>query len=691
MRVLARCDKHGANTCGNSPRKLGRAVDSGDTAAVLAARSTARPFLSRINAPSTAPKLGLGRIAIESPVFCAPLVLDSRPGELATRHAVPRSIHSWSALMRDPYPHGHHHPPVLESMEIVIALLLMATCWFIWFVAHERYHLENRQIAELACYAAVGLVAIVGFSILIATQRSLREKQWPHPPMVVSRKRDERFTTDAWKQDAVILGYDVHGQPWYWPDKVRVMQGIVLGMTGSGKTTLLRNIITQDLTRVVGTPDDPHRLPMVIFDGKGDLEFFYDLLPHVHRAGRLHQLRVLNPARPDISVRYNPFHCTDDDYMPVVNMVFGSFNLHDEFFAKHQLNYLADIVRVLVHTGQKFNFYDVLVMAIDEQVLKEQVEKARRRMGKDPSIPVQRRLNFEMSVKNLYQSFGDRERVPKIQGLLNECMTFLDDELSVITGPYEELLSLDEVIEQELILFVSLNVNKNTEPVRALGKMLLQNLQLVVGKRYESEEQRRRSNRPMFSVVLDEFAPFGYRNFAQILQTARGTHTAFLFSMQSLPQLMHVGRGFKEDVTSAPNTTMTLRTRDEETVRYFLRASAEHTVTRRSVSMHRWRLFGYEKYQTTDRAVESEDRETRALDEHIKNLPKGQMEILMTDDTRGTLHQLLHVRPPQDVATPNFAPELYPRMRQSRADSAGANLRFATPELITQHRYGRRL
>ena len=44
--------------------------------------------------------------------------------------------------------------------------------------------------------------------------------------------------------------------------------------------------------------------------------------------------------------------------------------------------------------------------------------------------------------------------------------------------------------------------------------------QLVVGKRYESEEQRRRTNRPIFSVVLDEFAPFGYRNFAQILQTA---------------------------------------------------------------------------------------------------------------------------------------------------------------------------
>jgi len=54
--------------------------------------------------------------------------------------------------------------------------------------------------------------------------------------------------------------------------------------------------------------------------------------------------------------RCNPFYCNDEDYMSVVNMVFGSFNLHDEFFAKHQLNYLADIVRVLVHTGLKFNF-----------------------------------------------------------------------------------------------------------------------------------------------------------------------------------------------------------------------------------------------------------------------------------------------------------------------------------------------
>jgi hypothetical protein len=585
-------------------------------------------------------------------------------------------------MIRDNYADRHHHPPLIESAEILIAAVVMFSCWFGWYVGRERYCLTTRQLAEFTTYLVIAVFSLASTIALLATRRSRREKEWPHPPLAISRTRDEKITRQAWNQKSVVLGYDIHGQPWYWPDPVRVMQAIVLGMTGTGKTTLLRNIISQDLARVVGPPDEPHRIPMVIFDGKGDLEFFQDLLPHVHRAGRLHQLRLLNPARPDFSVRYNPFRCSDDEYMPVVAMIFGSFNLRKEFFAKHQLNYLADIVRVLFYTGLKFNFYDVLVMAMDERVIKEQVEKARKRIGMDSSLPTQRRLNFEMSVKNLYTSLRDRERVQKIQGLLNECMTFLDDQLSVLTGPYEQLLSIDDVIEQELILVVSLNINKNPEPMRSLGKMILQNLQLVIGKRYESEEHRLRSNRPMLSVVLDEFAPFGYRNFAQILQTARGTNTAFLFSMQALPQLMQVDRGFKEDVSSAPNTTMILRTRDEETARYFERASAEHKVIQRSVSMHRSKLFGYEKYEQTERAVDREEKETRALDEHIKNLPKAQMEILMTDDARGTLHGLLHVRAPEDVRIPHFTPQLYPTLRQPREDSVGANLRFKSPELV---------
>ena len=135
------------------------------------------------------------------------------------------------------------------------------------------------------------------------------------------------------RRDAVVLGYDVHGQPWKWNDETRVMQALVLGQTGSGKTTLLRNIITQDLMRRVGPPGERKKIPMVIFDGKGDLEFFHSLLPYIHRAGRMADLRLLNPSRPDLSVQYNPFASDDDNYMAQVSMVFGSFNLQRVFRA----------------------------------------------------------------------------------------------------------------------------------------------------------------------------------------------------------------------------------------------------------------------------------------------------------------------------------------------------------------------
>src|SRR5438093_1804328 len=578
-------------------------------------------------------------------------------------------------------------PPLFRETDAVLMCLGCGGILILFYIATTCWYFSLRQIQEIAAY----ILLTLGFSYLflwhVLIRRRRTAEKWP--PSRVSPRRDRRNLEQAWRQDAVVLGYDAVGNPWFWPDRIRVMQGIVLGQTGSGKTTLLRNIITQDLSRRVGPSG--HKIPMVIFDGKGDLEFFHSLLPHIHRAGRLQDLRLLNPARPDLSVLYNPFHCDDDNYMAQVNMVFGSFHLHDEFFAKHQLNYLADIVRVLTYTGLRYNFYHVIVMAVDDKVLRGQAEKARHRIEHESGISTQRRLNFEMSAKNLLQSLEDRDRVPKIQGLLNECTTFLDDELSVITGRYEDLLSIDDVIEQELILFVTLNVNKNTEPVRALGKMLLQNLQLVVGKRYESDEQRRKTDRPLFSIVLDEFAPFGYRNFAQILQTSRGTKTAFLFSMQSLPQLMQVGRGFKEDVTSAPNTTIILRTRDEETARYFIRASAQETVSRRSYSLEQQRVFVHEWYEKTGAATEREDKEYRAKDLDVKTLPKGQMQILMTDDARGVLHSRLRVRAPEEIRVPCFEPKLYPRLRHSLADRQGANLRFKNTEMAAKVHHPRRL
>jgi hypothetical protein len=571
-----------------------------------------------------------------------------------------------------------------ESAPLVLVVLVTLFFIIIAYLLTTRFHVRPHQLVEVIIYliAFAALLTAVAWHFL--TLKARRENTWPHAPVLIPMLKDESHVLKAFAQNAVVVGYNVHSRPWLWSDDVRVMQALLAGQSGAGKTTLLRNIFTQDVRRVVGTRESPHRIPIIVFDGKGDQEFLSSLLPEIAAAGRMSQLRILDPSRPDISVRYNPFYSKDDSYQERVNFIFESFALKEDFFHGHQATYLSDLARVLWHTGKGFNIHDVMVMALDPQVMREQIQKARYRIEHLPGTSEQQRMNFEMSVRNLFQSFQDRERVPKIQGLLNELMTFLEDDLSVITGPYEDSLTLDEIIDQELILFVSLNVNRNSRAVTALGRMLLQNLQLMIGKRYENERERRREGRPMVSLILDEFAPFAYPNFAQILQTARGTNTGFLFSLQSVSQLLSVSRSFRDDVSSAPNTIMLMRTRDEETAQYFLKASSRITGKRRTLTVQQTGLF-HKKYEEIGFGSETEIRETRSHEEHIKNLPVGQMEILMTDNRLGTLHSHLHVRRPSKFQLPCMDLTLYPRVTTPNRLSKGANLRFKDSGLAQRY------
>ena len=384
-------------------------------------------------------------------------------------------------------------------------------------------------------------------------------------------------------------------------------------------------------------------------------------------------------------MRFNPFIAITGQYQEHVSFIFESFDLREDFFHGHQKTYLSDIVRILYYTGKRYNIYDILVMAYDLEVLKEQAKIASTRIENLPDVSHQQRLNFQMSVRNLIESFGDPKRVQMIRGLINQMMTFLEDKLSIITGPYEDLISIEDVIEQGQILFVSLNTNKNDDTTRALGRMILQNLQLVIGERYE--RKRADMYMPFVSVIMDEFAPIAYSNFANILQTARGSNTAFLFAMQSIPQLLSVGKAFQHDVASAPNTTFMLRTRDEDTAQHFLNASARVRQLRRSMNIRKKGIFK-PSYEDQGIGSQTEIKDTRSQEEHIKNLPVGQMEYLMSDKRFGTIHGHAHVRVAPVDRLSSVVPEILPRYASLYNPEIGANLRFrdVTPRSQPQTR-----
>jgi len=568
-----------------------------------------------------------------------------------------------------------------EDVTGVFVLLACAVLAFGWYVAVSRLHLRNDQCLEIFLDSAIlffggGLVVAQ-----LAGRRRNREEGWPHPAVIVRASKDAKIVKEAQRDGATVLGFNVHKEPWLWPDVVRMKHGVIVGGTGAGKSTFLENIVAQDVIRRFGK----RRMPMIIFDGKGEREFLDRLLPHIEAAGRLQDLRVIDPTHPSESARYNPFYALDDAYQEHVNFIFQSFGLREDFFKGHQEAYLSDLVRVLQYTRKLFNVYDVLVMAIDEKVLEEQIAAAKTRLASISGISMQKRLNFEMSVKMLERSLSDRERVEKIQGLLNELLSFLEDELSIVTGSYQDLLTLDDVLANDLILFVSLNANRNQRAVEALGKILLQNIQLMVGKRYGQPSDERDADEPMVSVILDEFAPFAYPGFTQVLQTARGARVSFLFSFQSMPQLQRVSQAFADEVSSAPGTKMIMNVSEENTAQWFLKASARIATKRRSLAVRRTGVFST-KYTEIGTGSESDIKETRAREDHIKNLPVGQMEILMVDSREGTRYSHLHVRRAPRFELEGMRPSLYPRMHSYLDPKIGVNLRFREAENRKQRR-----
>ena len=113
-------------------------------------------------------------------------------------------------------------PPLEFTPEILFVFAFCAVVGLFSYLGVHAWHFTNRQMIEIDGYIIILALAVFLACWFPLTGRSRREKQWPHPPVVMKPLVDEKQCRKAWAKNSVVLGYDIHGKPFLWPDRIRV-------------------------------------------------------------------------------------------------------------------------------------------------------------------------------------------------------------------------------------------------------------------------------------------------------------------------------------------------------------------------------------------------------------------------------------------------------------------------------------
>jgi len=554
-----------------------------------------------------------------------------------------------------------------EAMTIFAWLCLILLAGIVWVATRGLLLRLPQAIAILVflCLPIFYLIVVVRYRIQLS---QLLAKQWPRPRLYVSRAHDRKSLEEAKHLGVTLLGYENDGAPVYWTDDQRSMQANLPGMSGMGKTTLLLNIVDQDIRR-------GHSV--VYFDGKGDKELVLAIWNIAFAAGRGSDVRVIDPTHPDISEKFNPFYAADGKLQQRVGAVFdslGAARAKDEFFSEHQRAFLNAVTVILEHTGKHFTFWDVLVACQQPELMNRLIENFRDQVMSNAALPQHQKNAFLLAAATLKGNYEDKDWLSKIRGLLNSMMPFVGESLALITGSCEHLVTFEEVVDKKQILIVSMNLGTDSQPYRALGRILMRNLQFMIASRYN--EYRMHQKYPFLSIVLDEFGLYAYQGFKDIIHTARQANASFIFSFQSIQQLaMDVGEAFAADVANAPNTKFIMKISDKDTAETFIRASASVPTERLSVRVEKGNFLDSAPYIEEGTGTRQEVFDTRVKDQQVKMLPVGQMMALLSDKRMGVTVKHIHVRR-GNQASLSTLPEWLPVLRTPLQDSLALGLRL---------------
>ena len=321
-------------------------------------------------------------------------------------------------------------------------------------------------------------------------------------------------------EDGLMLGHNVFREirrPIRLGDSDRMRHTYVVGQTGTGKSVFLESLMLQDMKAGRGFAlVDPHG------------ETAETILAHIPQS-RLDDVVYFNPAHMDNPMGLNIFeHKTADEQdfliQEAMSILYKLYDPQRQGIIGPRYEYMfRNAAKLIMADPAGGSFIDVPKLFNDKSYVAAKLKYVKDRTVLDfwqKEVPASERSSDFGEVKSWF--------VSKFSAFLG------NDMMRNIIGQAKSSFNLRQIMDEGKILIVNLSKGLTGElNSKLLGMLFVTKFQMAATSRADVDP----SQRPDFTLFVDEFQNFATDSFASILSEARKYRLALVVANQHTTQL----------------------------------------------------------------------------------------------------------------------------------------------------------
>jgi intracellular multiplication protein IcmO len=349
----------------------------------------------------------------------------------------------------------------------------------------------------------------------------------------------------------MLLGFTVDtGKPVVvsWENWMR--HAVTIGQSGMGKTVLGEWLMFQQIMRGGG---------LIWIDAKIDADNIDKLYLMCAFAGRLHELKVVNPDNPNTSNTYNPILYGDPDEVAsrILSLIPSAANNPGADHYRSSANQgVTTTVSAIQQAGYGYTFRDLSILLQSEDAMKYLAEKLPK--NSDSARMYGLFLERFKTTDRTGAKILDLKKISDLfGGVGGRLFSFAEGNFGRITETYSPEVRMFEDITSNRILYFALPTMGKAEAADQFGKMAVGDYRSAIAK-IQSLPVALRPWPPTLGF-FDEAGRYVGQSWSAIFEQGRSAHQALCPMIQTVANLEAVSDELREMVTGSTVTKIAFR------------------------------------------------------------------------------------------------------------------------------------